>query len=111
MATNAVLIGMMGSGKTTVGKLVAERTGMEFIDLDETIVERAGRPIPAIFELDGEEAFRRMETDALREALSATHAVIATGGGIVTRAENRRLLRQIGTVFWLDAPADELLSR
>jgi CMP/dCMP kinase len=108
---NAVLIGMMGSGKSTVGKLLAERAGMEFIDLDQMIVERAGRPISGIFESDGEETFRRMETEALREVLSATHAVIATGGGIVTRAENRRLLRQIGNVFWLDAPAEELLVR
>jgi CMP/dCMP kinase len=111
MSSNAVLVGMMGTGKTTVGRLVAERVGMEFIDVDELIVERAGKPIPAIFDEGGEDAFRRCETEALRQLLSASNAVIATGGGIVIRGENRRLLREIGAVFWLDAPPDALLDR
>ncbi len=111
MTTNVVLIGMMGSGKSSVGRRVAERTGMEFIDLDEVIEDHSGRTIPELFDEGGEELFRRCETEALREVMSATHAVIATGGGIVTRAENRRLLKDLGKVFWLDAPASELLER
>lgn len=111
MSPNVVLIGMMGAGKTTIGHLVAERTGMEFIDLDEVISLQAGKPITQLFDEAGEESFRDMETAALREALAATHAVIATGGGVVKRAENRRLLRQLGVVFWLDAPAEALLER
>ncbi|MCX7718014.1 MAG: (d)CMP kinase [Candidatus Sumerlaeaceae bacterium] len=111
MTSNVVLIGMMGSGKTTVGRLVAERLSMEFIDLDQAIVDRAGRPIPVIFEMEGEDGFRQYETEALRELLSVNHAVIATGGGVVTRAENRALLRRLGKVFWLDAPPDVLYRR
>lgn len=111
MSPNAVLIGMMGTGKTTIGRLVAERTGMELIDLDEVIVSQAGKPISEIFQDEGEGRFRDLETGALREALAATHAVIATGGGIVKRPENRRLLQQLGTVFWLDAPAEVILER
>lgn len=111
VGSNVVLIGMMGSGKSTVGKLVADRTGREFIDLDRVIVDRAEKEISRIFLEEGEENFRQLETEALRDLRSATHAVIATGGGVVTRAENRRLLRELGIVFWLDAPADELLER
>jgi cytidylate kinase len=111
MTTNAVLIGLMGSGKSTVGQLVSEKSGMEFIDLDGMIVSRAGMPISEIFDTEGEEGFRQRETETLREVMSATHAVIATGGGVVMRAENRRLLRELGKVFWLDAPADVLLER
>jgi cytidylate kinase len=111
MTSNVVLIGLMGSGKTTIGRLVSQRTNMEFIDLDQAIVDRAGRPIPAIFEMEGEEGFRQHETEALRELLSVNHAVIATGGGVVTRAENRALLRRLGKVFWLDAPPDVLYRR
>ncbi|MGI8907163.1 MAG: (d)CMP kinase [Candidatus Sumerlaeaceae bacterium] len=111
MPGNVVLIGMMGSGKTTVGKLVADRTGREFIDLDQMIVDKAGQEISEVFDALGEDAFRQMETECLREVRAATHAVIATGGGVVTRAENRRILRDLGTVFWLDAPADALLDR
>lgn len=109
--SNVVLIGMMGSGKSTVGRLVAERTGREFIDLDQVIVDRAQKEIAQIFADEGEENFRQLETEALRDLRSATHAVIATGGGVVTRAENRRILRELGIVFWLDAPAEELLER
>lgn len=111
MASNVVLIGMMGSGKSTVGRLIAERTGMQFIDVDEVIENRADKPIAELFDELGEAGFREKETEALRETLAATHAIIATGGGAVTRAENRRLLRQLGIVFWLDAPAEVLLDR
>lgn len=111
MPANVILIGMMGSGKTTVGRVVAERTGREFIDLDQMIVDRTGKQITQLFQEIGEDGFRNIETKALKELTAATHAVISTGGGIVTRAENRRLLRESGIVIWLDAPPRELLKR
>jgi CMP/dCMP kinase len=111
MSTNVVLVGMMGSGKTTVGRLLAERTGMEFIDLDTRIEDRAGRTIAEMFAEQDEDAFRAAETEALREVLAATNAVIATGGGIVTREENRKIIRDLGLVVWLDAPAETLVER
>lgn len=111
MPTNVILVGMMGSGKSTVGKLVADRTGREFIDLDAMIEKRAGKKIVDIFEEAGEEGFRDLETETLEDVASATHAVIATGGGVVIRPENRRILQDLGIVVWLDAPPEELLRR
>ncbi|MCX7626688.1 MAG: (d)CMP kinase [Candidatus Sumerlaeaceae bacterium] len=111
MDTNVVLIGMMGSGKTTIGRLLAEKTGMEFIDLDELVERRAGMTIAEIFQGHGEEHFRDLESQVLEEIASSRHAVIATGGGIVKRAENRQLLRDLGLVVWLDAPAEVLAER
>lgn len=111
MPTNVIFIGMMGSGKTTVGRLVAERTGREFIDLDEMIEKTAGKKIVQIFDEVGEDGFRDLESEVLREVSSATHAVIATGGGIVIRPENREILQRLGIVVWLDAPPEELLKR
>src|SRR5690606_2687706 len=111
MPTNVIFIGVMGSGKTTVGRLVAERTGRGFIDLDEMIEKSAGRQIVEIFDDVGEDGFRVLELEVLREVSSATHAVIATGGGIVIRPENREILQRLGIVVWLDAPPEELLKR
>jgi cytidylate kinase len=102
---------MMGSGKTTVGRLLAERTGREFIDLDALIESRVGKRIVEIFSDAGEEGFRDLETETLQDVAGATHTVIATGGGVVIRAENRRLLQNLGLVVWLDAPPDVLLKR
>jgi shikimate kinase len=105
-----VLVGLMGSGKSSIGRRLARHLDLPLIDLDEMIVERAGCAIPEIFANQGEDAFRDMETDALREALGR-HAVIATGGGIVMRAENMALLRQHPPVIWLKASPEFLARR
>jgi cytidylate kinase len=111
MDKNVVLIGMMGSGKTTIGRLLAEKTGMEFIDLDELVERQANMTISEIFQNRNEAYFRQLESEVLRETMSARHAVIATGGGIVLSAENRERLRELGLVVWLDAPVEVLLER
>jgi shikimate dehydrogenase len=102
--SNAVLVGMPGCGKTRIGKRLAEKLGRVFIDTDAEIEKKAGRPIPEIFAADGEEAFRRLESEAVREAGKRSGAVIATGGGAVTRPENYRPLKQNGTVFFIERP-------
>lgn len=99
---NIVLIGMPGSGKTTVGTLLAKATGKTFVDADTAIEEKAGKSIPQIFAQDGENAFRAIETQVLQELGKRSGIVLATGGGCVTRAENRTLLQQNGTVFCLE---------
>ena len=109
---NLVLVGYMGSGKSTVGQVMAERSGRAFLDTDAAIKEAEGCSIREIFEERGEEAFRSMETGLLRRlADSAVNTVIATGGGIVLRKENRELLKKIGRVIWLKATPEETMSR
>jgi len=98
---NIVLIGMPGCGKTTVGRALAERMGRPFIDTDTVIAEKAGMTIPKIFAAEGEDGFRRRETAALAELGMGSGAVIATGGGCVTRAENYPLLHQNGVIVWI----------
>ena len=98
---SVVLVGMPGCGKSTVGRALARRLGKEFVDMDALISARAGKSIPAIFAQDGEEAFRALESQIAREAGSRTGCVISTGGGAVTRPENRDPLRQNGVVVHL----------
>lgn len=98
---NIILIGMPGCGKSTIGKLLSEKTGRIFVDADEQIVRIAGKSIPEIFADDGEEAFRAWETKALAELGKQSGLIIATGGGCVTRARNYNLLHQNGTLFWI----------
>jgi len=105
---NMVLIGMPGCGKSTVGRALARRQGKAFLDLDRLIEERAGKSIPAIFAQEGEEAFRTLESWAVREAGARTGCVISTGGGVVTRAENCAPLRQNGVIIHLTRPLDRL---
>ncbi|SHH93774.1 shikimate dehydrogenase [Sporobacter termitidis DSM 10068] len=105
---NIVLIGMPGSGKSTTGAALAKLLGREFFDTDELIVKAAGKSIPDVFKDDGEDAFRQLETAALAEAAKKSGAVIATGGGIVKKPENRRLIRQNSTAVFLDRPLDAL---
>ena len=101
---NVVLIGMPGCGKSTLGKLLAAEMGRKFVDLDEEIVKRAGRPIPEIFATEGEEAFRALETEVTADICRESGLVIATGGGVVTRERNLPLLSQNGSVVFLDIP-------
>ena len=98
---NTVLIGMPGCGKSTLGRLLAERCGKGFVDADEKIVELAGKSIPEIFAEDGEEVFRDWETKALAELGKQSGLVIATGGGCVTRERNYPLLHQNGVIYWV----------
>ena len=98
---NIVLIGMPGSGKSTVGKLIAEKTGKTFVDADAYLVEKAGKTIPEIFADIGESGFRKLETQILEELGKESGLVIATGGGCVTQQCNYPLLHQNGTIFWL----------
>ena len=108
---NIILTGFMGTGKTSTGRIVAERLGWPFLDLDERIADRAGKPIPRIFLEDGEPAFREMETRACQELSEAAGLVVATGGGAVLRAENRAALVAGGTVICLEAAPEALAER
>jgi shikimate kinase len=108
-----VLIGFMGSGKSFVGRELQSRLGYPLVDMDQTIEERAGKSINEIFAHDGEAAFRDMETNLLRELNhpDAPRRIISTGGGVIGRPENRDLLRDLGYVVWLKAPASVILDR
>ena len=105
---NIILIGMPGCGKTTLGKQIAAVTGRRFADCDEEIVRLAGKPIVQIFAEDGEETFRAIETEALAALSKQSGLVIATGGGVVTRARNYPLMHQNGRIVFLDVPPDAL---
>ncbi|MEX0589240.1 MAG: shikimate kinase, partial [Cyanobium sp.] len=107
---NLYLIGMMGSGKTAVGRPLAEALGYRFLDADDALQQVAGRSIPEIFASDGEAGFRDLETAVLGQITGWHSLVVATGGGVVTRPENWGHMRQ-GVVVWLDAPAPLLLAR
>lgn len=105
------LVGPMGAGKSTIGRLLAARLGRRFVDMDEEIAAASGRSIPRIFQEEGEDAFRRLERDALRRLRAeGGDLVVATGGGVVLDPANRRLLRE-GIVVWLDAPPEVTAAR
>jgi len=99
---NIILIGMMGCGKTTVGTLLAEKLGWELADTDALIEEREGRSIPEIFAADGEGYFRELELSVCRKLARRNNLVIACGGGLPMREDCIRLLKDSGTVFWLN---------
>lgn len=107
---NLYLVGMMGAGKSAVGRPLARALGYRFIDADDALERTAGRSIPQIFAEDGEEGFRAMETAVLDQLAQWHSLVVATGGGVVTRPANWGHLHQ-GVVIWLDAPEGVLLQR
>ncbi len=108
---NIVLVGLMGSGKSGVGRLLAERLGRPLIDTDALVEEMAGMKIPAIFDAEGEVGFREREAMAIAHVALTDGQVIATGGGAVLRPANREALRATGLVIWLDAPPEALYHR
>ncbi len=107
---NIVLIGMPSSGKTTVGRLLAQRTGKEFVDTDALVEQAVGMTVPAYFATEGERAFREREQEAVASAAAGGGKVIATGGGAVLRAENLRALRRTGRLVFLDRSPDKLTA-
>jgi shikimate kinase len=106
-----VLVGFMGSGKSSVGRVLARRFGAPLVDVDERIERAAGRPIRDLFAGEGEPAFREREKDALRAAVSVKGCVVATGGGAFADEGNRALLRSYAPVVYLEAGVDTLLAR
>ena len=112
-----ILIGLMGCGKTTVGKELSKQTGMPLLDMDMVIEEQIGKPIADIFRDEGEAHFRALETALLRYletdagAAFCKNSIISTGGGVVMRPENREILRRLGFTVWLSVDVDILISR
>ena len=110
-ASNLILVGPMGAGKTTIGRQLAEQLVMPFVDLDHEIEQHTGASIALIFEVEGEAAFRQREQHALQQTLDRDGIVLATGGGAILSADNRQLLSQRGFVVWLDTPVSVQLER
>lgn len=108
---NIFFIGLMGAGKTTIGKLLAKHLGKDFYDTDHEIEKRTGVKIPVIFELEGEAGFRKRETAVIQDLTKLNNIVMATGGGAVIAEENRQLLQANGTVIYLRANVNELWHR
>jgi shikimate kinase len=110
-AGSLYLVGMMGAGKTTVGRLLARRLKLRFLDADQEIERRCGVKIPLIFEIEGEAGFRARESQVLAELMALEGLVLATGGGAVLAEENRRRLAARGTVIYLCARPEDLYER
>ncbi len=108
---NIILVGFMASGKTSVGRALAERTGWTFIDADDAIVARAGKPIHRIFAEDGEPAFRELESRVIADLCAGERQVIASGGGAFVSERNREVMLAGGRVFFLSASPAEILRR
>lgn len=108
---NIFLVGLMGAGKTTVGRLLAKHFDKVFYDTDQEIERRTGVKIPVIFEIEGEAGFRNRELAVLQELAGQRNIVLATGGGVVLSRANREILRQNGMVIYLRATAGELWQR
>jgi len=108
---NIILVGLMGSGKTTLGKQLSKTFNKDFIDTDYLIQQKTGVDITTIFELEGENGFRARETSLLKDLVLEENKVIATGGGMVLRSDNRELLKKIGKIFYLRASPNDLALR
>ena len=108
---NVILVGPMGAGKTTIGRQLADALSLQFKDSDHEIINRTGASIPLIFDIEGEDGFRRREHDAIADLTAERGLVLATGGGAVIRPENRSLLKERGMVIYLHASIDQLLRR
>lgn len=108
---NIFLVGLMGAGKTTVGRALAKRLNKRFIDSDHEIEERTGATIPLIFEIEGEAAFRQREAEVIRDLTAQQDIVLATGGGAVLNAESRAYLKSRGTVIYLRASVNSIVQR
>lgn len=108
---NIYLVGLMGAGKTTIGRVLAKRLGMSFVDSDHEVEARTGVRIPTIFEIEGEEGFRRREAQVIADLASAGGMVVATGGGVVLKPENRANLKASGFVAYLNVPPHFLHER
>lgn len=108
---NILLIGFMGSGKSTIGRKLAKLLEYSFVDTDSVIEDDQGCSVDEIFKYGGEECFRKMETRLLQKLKNVENSVIATGGGIVLREQNQRLLQEIGKRVYLNVPQEELQQR
>ena len=108
---NIILIGPMGAGKTTIGRQIARIFSYDFYDSDREIEERTGASIPLIFDLEGEEGFRKREQNIIAELCTKNHIVLATGGGAVLKKENQNVLKRSGTIVYLSADVEDLLER
>ncbi len=111
MFRNLVLVGFMGSGKSSVGRILSALTGFALVDTDALVVQEAEISIPEIFRRHGEEHFRQIETEVLQSLVGRIGLIVATGGGVAISAKNRDLMRQIGPVVWLDAETEQLHQR
>ena len=109
--SNIYLVGLMGAGKTTIGRQLARRLGRRFYDSDHEIVARTGVPIPTIFEIEGEAGFRKRETQMMDELTQVPDIVIATGGGVVLAPANRELMHARGIVIYLNVSPQILFER
>ena len=110
-ATNIFLIGPMGSGKTSIGQRVAALLGLEFFDCDHELEKQTGASVSLIFDVEGEEGFRARETRMLDDLTAQAGVLVATGGGVILKAENRRLLSERGTVVYLRTSVSRQLKR
>ena len=108
---NIFLVGLMGAGKSTIGRHLAKSLGLEFVDSDHEIERRTGANIPLIFDVEGEEGFRQREKKIIAELTQRDGIVLATGGGVVLDPENRACLRDRGKVIYLSATVEQLLAR
>lgn len=111
MSNNIILVGLMGAGKSTIGRSLAKKLKKEFYDSDRVIEERTGVDIATIFEIEGEEGFRNREAQVIEELCQLDNIVLATGGGSVLREENRDNMKNFGNVVYLSTTAELLYSR